>query len=87
MTMKFISIEEIFGLFTPSQRKEVLKVLKESRGKPPEELTKNLKEVFRKYDFVLIPRGIYPEYLAYAFSYVLSQVGLERAINELERVI
>ena len=47
MTMKFISIEEIFGLFTPSQRKEVLKVLKERiKGK-----IENLKKKLRKRNY------------------------------------
>ena len=80
----YIPITEIF---TDEQKKELKKFLKEHKHERPLELTGELKKLFGKWKEDLIRKGILPDFLAYAFAFKLSQVGYDRMIDELSKVI
>jgi hypothetical protein len=76
-------------IFNKEQAKELKKILEEAKRKnlDPLELTDVFKQTFAKWRGDLLEKEILPDYLAYAFAYVLSQTGYDRAINELNKII
>jgi|GEM_PF-3034163 len=84
--LRYASLEEIF---TKEQAKELKKILKEAKEKKrdPLELVDVFKQLFSKWEQDLMAKEIYPDYLAYAFSFVLSKVGYDRALFELDKII
>ena len=79
---KYLSLQEIFN---KEQRKELKKFLKKNKGKPPSELTPELKKLFNKWKEDLLSKNILPDYLAYAFTYILSRYGYDKVIFELSK--
>jgi hypothetical protein len=79
----------ISEIFNKEQAKELKKILEEAKRKnlDPLELTDVFKQTFAKWKGDLLEKEILPDYLAYAFAYVLSQTGYDRAINELNKII
>lgn len=84
--MKLVKLSDIFNR---EQAKELKKVLEEAkrRKRDPLELTDEFKQIFSKWESDLIAKEILPDYLAYAFAFVLSKTGYDKAINELNIII
>lgn len=84
--MKLVKLSDIFNR---EQAKELKKILEEAKRKKrdPLELTDEFKQLFSKWESDLIAKEILPDYLAYAFAFVLSKAGYDKAINELNMII
>jgi len=84
-----VKLVKLSDIFNREQAKELKKVLEEAkrRKRDPLELTDEFKQIFSKWESDLIAKEILPDYLAYAFAFVLSKTGYDKAINELNIII
>jgi len=73
--------KELYEILYPGEIKELEKVIKEAKSKGLKpldpEFVDMLRELFGKWKKSLLKRDIYPDFLAYAISYVLSKMPPE----------
>jgi len=79
---KEVSIADILN---KEQRAELRRFLGQNKDKSPMDLTGDLKQLFGKWREDLEGKGVLPEYLAYAFAFKLSEVGMNEMIDLLKR--
>lgn len=81
-----VDYKELSEILTPEQIKEITRFVKENKSLEPTslEFTKKLKELLRKWEKELMEKGIYPDYLAYAISYLLSKYPYETRVQILK---
>ena len=71
-------------LLSDELRKELKEFLKKKKGTDPLSLTPELSVMFKKHEDELRQRGVLPEYLAYAVSFLIQKYGYDKVILELK---
>jgi len=73
--------KELYEILYPGELKELEKVIKEAKSKGLKpldpEFVDMLRELFNKWKKSLLKRNIYPDYLAYYITYILSKMPSE----------
>lgn len=81
-----MEVKELGEILTEEQIEELIKLVKSKREVEPTsfEFTKELRELFKKYEKELLAKEIYPDYLAYAVAFALSKLPFEGRIQVLK---
>jgi hypothetical protein len=78
-----VRVVRLSEILTKNQIDELIDLVKKKKGIDPTsfEFTKELKELFKKYEKHFLERGILPDYLAYAVAFQLSKIPEKTRID------
>lgn len=71
---RVVSVEDVLELLPKSERRKVLRVLRDYSGS---EATSRLKPIFNRHAAKLLKNGMVPDYLAYALPFFVGALAAQ----------